>query len=104
MPNPTIVGPANSLKEGVDRLEDWKLQSSPGEKYSYSNANYWTLAYLVEQVSGLEFNDYLKQKIFSPLGMNDSLSLVNAGEIKQNIGIPQGYVTLYGTAMPWIEL
>ncbi|MCM3690835.1 serine hydrolase domain-containing protein [Neobacillus niacini] len=104
VPNPTIVAPANTLKEGVERLHDWNLQSNPGEKYLYSNANYWTLAYLVEQMSGMEFNDYLKQNVFSRLGMNDTISAVNSGDIVKKFGIPLGYVTLYGTAMPWTEL
>ncbi|MBS4191250.1 beta-lactamase family protein [Bacillus sp. FJAT-49705] len=104
LPDPTIVSPANTLKDGVVRLKDWKLQSDPGEKYFYSNANYWTLAYLVEQISGLEFNDYLTQKVFQPLGMTDSISAVNSGDIVKELGIPRGYVTLYGTAIPWSEL
>jgi len=104
LPNPTIVAPANTLKKGVERLQDWKLQSEPGEKYLYSNANYWTLAYLVEQMSGMAFNDYLTQKVFLPLGMTDSVSLVNSGEIEKEKGISRGYVTLYGTAVPWTEL
>ena len=104
LPNPTIVAPADTLKEGIESFKDWKLQSNPGEKYFYSNANYWTLAYVVEQISGMEFNDYLTQKIFSPLGMNDSLSAVNSRDIDRNLGIPQGFVTLYGSAIPWTEL
>ncbi|SFB36519.1 CubicO group peptidase, beta-lactamase class C family [Lentibacillus halodurans] len=104
LPNPAIVAPANTLKEGVERLRDWKLQSDPGEKHLYSNANYWTLAYLVEQISGKEFNDYLRQNVFSPLGMNDSISAVRSGDIVKEFGISRGYVTLYGTAMPWTEL
>lgn len=104
LPNPTIVAPAKTLKEGVKRLHDWELQSDPGEKYFYSNANYWTLAYLVEQISGMEFKDYLTQKVFLPLGMNDSISAVNSGDIVKELGIPRGYVTLYGTAIPWTEL
>ncbi|WP_077212719.1 serine hydrolase domain-containing protein [Bacillus dakarensis] len=104
LPNPTIVAPAYTLKEGVDRLRDWKLQYEPGEKHYYSNANYWTLAYLVEQVSGLDFNAYLTKNVFLPLGMEDSISAVNSGDIVEKLGIPRGYVTLYGTAMPWREL
>jgi CubicO group peptidase (beta-lactamase class C family) len=102
IPNPTIVASANNIKAGVDRLHDWKLQSNPGEKYAYSNPNYWILAFLVEKVSGIEFTDYLKQKVFSPLGMTDSLTAVNSGDPVQ--GLPKGYVTAYGTAMPWTEL
>nr|WP_239533995.1 serine hydrolase domain-containing protein [Thalassobacillus pellis] len=102
MPDPIIVEPANTLKEGVARMSDWKLQSPPGEKYVYSNANYWTLAYLVEKISGMEFGDYLHQEVFSPLGMNDSLATVNSGDPVQ--GLPKGYVTAYGTAIPWTEM
>ncbi|WP_099364253.1 serine hydrolase domain-containing protein [Fredinandcohnia onubensis] len=101
--NPTIVAPANTLKEGVERFYDWQLQSDPGQKYFYSNANYWTLAYLVEQMSEMTFHDYLTQKVFVPLGMNDSISVVNSGDIEE-YGIPRGFVTLFGTAIPWREL
>jgi CubicO group peptidase (beta-lactamase class C family) len=102
IPNPTIVPPASNLQAGVERMNDWKLQSNPGEKYYYSNGNYWVLALLVEKVSGIEFSQYLKQKVFSPLGMNDSLTTVNSGDFVQ--GLPKGYVTAYGTAIPWTEL
>ncbi|PAE23946.1 MULTISPECIES: serine hydrolase domain-containing protein [Bacillaceae] len=102
IPNPTIVSPASNLKAGVERMNDWKLQSNPGEKYYYSNGNYWVLALLVENVSRKEFSQYLKEEVFSPLGMNDSLTTVNSGDIVP--GLPKGYVTAYGTAMPWTEL
>lgn len=104
LPNPTIIAPANTSAEGVERLNDWKLQSNPGEKYAYSNANYWTSAYLVEQISGMTFNDYLTQNVFLPLGMYDSISAVNSGDIERKTEIPRGHVMLYGTAMPWSEL
>lgn len=52
----------------------------------------------------MKFNDYLTQKVFLPLGMNDSISAVNSGDTVKEFGIPRGYVTLYGTAMPWTEM
>ncbi|MEK3936121.1 serine hydrolase domain-containing protein [Sporosarcina sp. FSL W7-1349] len=102
VPNPIIVAPANTLKEGVERVYGWKLQSAPGEKYAYSNANYWILAYLVERVTHIGFPDFLQQKVFSPLGMDDSLTAINSGDPVQ--GLPKGYITAYGTAFPWTEL
>lgn len=102
IPNPTIVPPANTLKTGVDRLHDWKLNWQPGDKYLYSNPNYWILARLVEVISGIEFPQYLKQRIFSPLGMDDTLSAINSGDPVK--GLSQGYITAYGTALPWSEL
>lgn len=102
IPNPVIVPPANTLQAGVDRMNEWKLQSSPGEKYYYSNGNYWVLAFLVEKVSEIDFSQYLQQKLYSPLGMNDSVTTVNSGDSVP--GLPKGYVTAYGTGMPWTEL
>lgn len=98
IPNPTIVSKANTLEKGVKRVQKWQLQSNPGERYSYSNANYWILAWLVENISGMEFAAYLDTKLFAPLGMDDSLSPVNAGD--EIPGLPRGYVTAYGTAIP----
>src|SRR5690606_9145000 len=80
IPNPTIVTKAATLEQGIRRLHSWKLQSDPGERHSYSNANYWILARLVENVSGMEFAAYLDTKVFSPLGMDSSLSPVNSGD------------------------
>ncbi len=80
----------------------WVLQSDPGEKYAYSNPNYWLLAYLVERVSGIEFSDYVAQKIFAPLGMNDTLNAVTSEDPVP--GLSKGYVTAYGSAIPWTEL
>lgn len=44
----------------------------PGSKRQYSNVGFGLLGYLVEQVSGIPFNEYCLQHIFSPLGMIQS--------------------------------
>ncbi|WP_213523630.1 serine hydrolase [Paenibacillus sp. J31TS4] len=40
--------------------------------YRYSNANYVLLGYIVQQVSGQSYGDYVKEHIFGPLSMRDS--------------------------------
>lgn len=45
------------------------LAFSPGERFEYSNSNYWLLAEIVERVSGTPFGAFLAQRIFEPLGM-----------------------------------
>ncbi len=102
IPNPTIIPPANSLKTGISRLRDWKLMWNPGDNYRYSNPNYWILARLIEVICGMEFPLYLKQNIFIPLGMEDTISAINTGDHVE--GLSQGFVTAYGTALPWTEL
>jgi len=44
----------------------------PGTFSSYSNHGTGMAAYIVEQVSGLKWDDYVEQKIFAPLGMHQS--------------------------------
>ena len=49
------------------------LLFEPGKKYNYNNANYNLLAWMVESLSGMSFGDYLRENIFSPLGMTHSM-------------------------------
>ncbi|HWY39065.1 MAG TPA: serine hydrolase domain-containing protein [Bacteroidia bacterium] len=41
----------------------------PGRRFMYSNTNYVLLALLVEQVSGMPFQNFVKQEIFDKSGM-----------------------------------
>ncbi len=47
------------------------LHHNPGENFTYSEG-LDVLGYLVEVVSGIPFDEYLKTHIFDPLGMNDT--------------------------------
>lgn len=42
----------------------------PGSDYRYSNSGYALLALIVERASGLRYADFLRERIFQPLGMN----------------------------------
>jgi len=46
------------------------LRFAPGEKWEYCNVGYFTLAEIIRKVSGKSWGDYLKERVFSPLGMN----------------------------------
>jgi CubicO group peptidase (beta-lactamase class C family) len=45
-----------------------------GTKYRYSNSGYCLLALVVERVSGMAFADFLRQRVFAPLGMARTLA------------------------------
>lgn len=42
---------------------------SPGDKYLYSNTNYVLLAGVIESVSGMSYEDFMREELFEPLGM-----------------------------------
>lgn len=63
-----------------DSLADaWPGASAGG--FSYSNANYDLLGRLVESVSGMGYGDYLRERVFSPLGMDDA-SAYGSGDVR----------------------
>jgi CubicO group peptidase (beta-lactamase class C family) len=52
---------------------------APGSAYRYSNSGYALLALVVEKASGEAFQEFLRQRIFEPLGMHDTLAYVRGG-------------------------
>ncbi|MCX7708373.1 MAG: beta-lactamase family protein [Clostridia bacterium] len=48
------------------------LKFRPGEKWDYSNANYMLLAKIIEKITGIEYRQYVKDSVFSPIGMDKS--------------------------------
>jgi CubicO group peptidase (beta-lactamase class C family) len=44
-------------------------EQHPGEAYKYTNVGFGLVGYLVEQISGLPFDQYCQQELFEPLGM-----------------------------------
>ena len=45
---------------------------SPGSKFSYNNSGYFLLGAILEKISGLSYDDYLRKNIFDKLEMKNS--------------------------------
>ncbi len=60
-----------SIGESVKKLAGLPLHHQPGEKFTYSEG-LDVLGYLVEIVSGMPFDRFLKTRLFDPLGMKDT--------------------------------
>jgi len=48
------------------------LQNAPGAEFNYNNTAFSLAAQIVEQTSGEDFDDYMRENVFGPLGMDDS--------------------------------
>nr|WP_154984990.1 serine hydrolase [Paenibacillus xylanexedens] len=103
-------GEGDTLEKTVEEIRHKTLKFEPGSAYLYSNSGYVLLAYVVEQVSGMSYADYVQQTILEPLGMKDSGEAsrkvhTNSGFVQQGKGwIPAPYYvsqsgsgTLYST-------
>jgi len=60
-----------SIEEFVKKLAKLPLHHNPGEKYTYSYG-LDVLGYFIEVISGMPFDVFLKERLFDPLGMNDT--------------------------------
>ncbi|MDX1479756.1 MAG: serine hydrolase domain-containing protein [Saprospiraceae bacterium] len=60
----------NDLPGLITHFKHLPLRFEPGERYGYSNSNYNLLAYIVEEVSGQNFGEFLSTRFFAPLGMD----------------------------------
>jgi D-alanyl-D-alanine carboxypeptidase len=49
-----------------------RLNNAPGEKYGYSNINYWLLGGVIEAVSGEGFSDYMRKYLFHRLHLSQN--------------------------------
>ena len=41
----------------------------PGEAYNYANLDYGVIEYLIERMSGLSYEDFMRREVFVPLGL-----------------------------------
>ena len=73
-----------------------KANFEPNDKYEYSNTNYIILARIVELVSNQSFEDFMKNNIFIPLGMNNTRVWNLVSEDKTFKGKTNGFEDLAG--------
>lgn len=75
----------------VQRLRFLKPSRSFRSGYAYDNVLYIAAERLVEHVSGLPWERFVKERLFAPLGMNDSVA--SAYELRDdNFGWPHGRI------------
>ncbi len=61
----------STLKDMIDKLSKIPLRQQPGSMWHYSVA-VDVQGYLVEVLSGQKFDEFLDERVFGPLGMNDT--------------------------------
>ena len=66
------AGPVPERRAFVANLLDKhrRLKFAPGGRASYSNLGYLVLGEVISEVSGTSYEEYLRDEIFSPLGMD----------------------------------
>ena len=65
------VEKAGTLQSMIEDLAKIPLEFSPGEAWNYSVSTD-VIGYLIGKISGKPFEQFLKERILDPLGMNDT--------------------------------
>ncbi len=61
-------------KEAIRLIQRQKeLQAQPGAEFNYNNTAYIMLAEIIERTSEQKFHDYMREKVFEPLGMTQTM-------------------------------
>jgi CubicO group peptidase (beta-lactamase class C family) len=82
-----------TTEEEVRALSKISLVSRPGDSYIYSNANYNILGLLIDEVSDEGYVNHVREKIFEPLGMQNSHLSRSEG---LGAGMADGYTKFFG--------
>ena len=77
-PMPAVDG-ADAVPAGANGSRDWELEWEPGTRFEYhATSAHWVLADLIERLSGIDFRDFVEQRVCAPLGL------------PRLLGIPEG--------------
>ncbi|WP_075352271.1 serine hydrolase domain-containing protein [Algoriphagus marinus] len=92
------INPPKNKQETLDYALDLPADFEPGENYGYSNTNYMLISDLIDKVLGYPHQQYIKEEILIPLGLNNtygSLDEVNIDEVMSGyyVGIEKDFKT-----------
>ncbi len=66
-----MIDLSSTIEDNVKKLATLPLHYAPGERYTYSYSMD-VLGYFVEILSGMPFDQFLRERLFDPLGMDDT--------------------------------
>jgi CubicO group peptidase (beta-lactamase class C family) len=81
----------------IDLVAHHTRVRASGAAYEYSNANYVLLAGIVEQVSGMPFAQYMRERVFDPLDMNATFA---TDQDPRAATLARGHESWFGTWRP----
>ena len=61
-----------TVEEIINIFKDQPFNFEPGEQYLYNNSGYFLLGAIIEKTSGKSYEDFIQERIFTPLGMSNS--------------------------------
>lgn len=78
----TAPNQMDHIQQIIDYIANCKYKTlgAPGEVMSYSNEGYAILSYIVDQAAGVPLEQYLKERVFGPMGMTRTVLDLDCAE------------------------
>jgi CubicO group peptidase (beta-lactamase class C family) len=96
----TVNAPAPASAETTIRyMKGMPLDFNPGEKFAYSNFGYLVLGRVIERVSGMPYEAYVRAHVLQPVGANRT----RLGRTRMGDALPDE-VTYYSPGSPGLGL
>lgn len=95
----TLSCKQDAFPEVVDGVLNTSLAFEPGSTYQYSNGNYAVLATIIENVSGMEYGDFIRKTLLEPMELNNTGHPIS-GQVTKMLADgyePEGYEDLRPT-------
>ena len=92
------IKPSNqvdALEKTVRSLEDSYVIDYPGTRFRYATINYDVLGLIIEVVSGMPYEEFIKENLLIPLGLHDTY--VYKSEAEQTGRMAKDYKTIFFT-------
>lgn len=105
-----VLGASNPVSEEnlIRFLMEKNLSFDPGTSYNYSNIGYLALGLVIEVVSGMSYEDFVKTQVLAPIGIHDMYIGKNLLADKREregeyVGNGGSVPSIYGTGVnvPW---
>lgn len=84
--------PPKNKQETLDYALDLPAVFKPDQDYGYSNTNYMLISDLIDKVVGYSHQQYIKEEILIPLGLNNTFGSINEVDIDD---VMSGYYVGY---------
>ncbi|MGJ5641303.1 serine hydrolase domain-containing protein [Formosa sp. S-31] len=78
---------ALTFQEQIDIMGKQTLLFAPGDRYEYSNAGITLLGAIIENVSGMSYNDFITENIIQPLKLKNT-GYYNGRNVVSNLAVP----------------
>jgi CubicO group peptidase (beta-lactamase class C family) len=71
VPDGTDLGAGTDREDFVENVKRVPAESVPGERYRYTNAGYSVLAAIVERLSSMPYEAYVRERLAKPAGLRE---------------------------------